>query len=114
MAGCEGEVHMYSLFVDDTAQAGRQAVATACHALALGEPLPDQASQPHITKRFTAEALACDTHSEIAFSCEVSCVACCCWQAHGVQPSLMHILFAFLPHLARHSHMACGQMVVLT
>ena len=31
---------MYSLFVDDSAQAGQQAVATACQALAQGEPLP--------------------------------------------------------------------------
>ncbi len=67
VAGCEGEVHMYSLFVDDTAQAGRQAVATACEALAQGVPLPDQASQPHVTKRLTAETLACGTRSEIAF-----------------------------------------------
>ncbi|DBA73782.1 TPA: hypothetical protein ACH3X2_009751 [Trebouxia sp. C0005] len=50
VAGCEGEVHLYSLFIDDTAQAGRQAVATACQALAQGEPLPDQASQPHLTR----------------------------------------------------------------
>ena len=40
LAGCEGEVRMYSLFVDDSAQAGQQAVATARQALAQGEPLP--------------------------------------------------------------------------
>lgn len=31
---------MYSLFVDDCAQAGQHAVATARQALAEGEPLP--------------------------------------------------------------------------
>ena len=40
VAGCEGEVHMYSLFVDDTAAAGQQALATALKALAAGERLP--------------------------------------------------------------------------
>ena len=40
LAGCEGEVHMISLFVDDTAHMGQQAVATARQALAQGEPLP--------------------------------------------------------------------------
>ncbi len=40
VAGCEGEVHIYSLFVDDTAQTGRQAVATARQALSAGEALP--------------------------------------------------------------------------
>ena len=39
LAGCEGEVHMFSLFVDDTGEAGRQAVATARQALAEGEKL---------------------------------------------------------------------------
>lgn len=45
LAGCEGEVHMYSLFVDDTGQAGQEAVATAGRALAQGQPLP-QVSHP--------------------------------------------------------------------
>ena len=40
LVGCEGEVRMFSLFVDDTAHMGQQAVATARHALAQGEPLP--------------------------------------------------------------------------
>ncbi|KAL3140168.1 hypothetical protein ABBQ38_004444 [Trebouxia sp. C0009 RCD-2024] len=40
LAGCEGEVHMYSLFVDDSGQAGQEAVAIAGRALAQGEPLP--------------------------------------------------------------------------
>ena len=41
LAGCEGEVHMYSLFVDDTAEVGKQAVAGARRSLALEvEPLP--------------------------------------------------------------------------
>lgn len=40
VGGCEGEVHMYSLFVDDTAAAGQQALATALKALAAAERLP--------------------------------------------------------------------------
>ena len=73
MAGCEGEVHLYSLFIDDTAQAGRQAVATACQALAQGEPLPDQASQPHLTRWLTAKTLAYGTCSETAFKLTLLC-----------------------------------------
>ena len=48
LAGCEGEVHLYSIFVDDTAQAGKQAVATARQALSMPEALPDQASHTHV------------------------------------------------------------------
>ena len=108
MAGCEGEVHMYSLFVDDAAQAGRQAVATACHVLAQGEPLPDQASQPRITKTLIAETFGCGICYDTAFQTWTICVACCCWQTTAVQAPLMHILFAFLPHWVKISYVACG------
>ena len=40
LAGCEGQVHMYSITVDDTAQAGQRAMATALEALSAGETLP--------------------------------------------------------------------------
>ena len=47
VSGCEGEIHVYSIFVDDTAHMGWQAVATARQALAEGEAMP-QASSPSL------------------------------------------------------------------
>ena len=79
---------MYSLFVDDTAQAGRQAVAIACQGLAQGEPLPHQASQPHIAKKLTAETFGCGICGDTAFWSWTVCVVRCCWQTHAVQATL--------------------------
>lgn len=59
LAGCEGEVHMYSLFVDDSAQAGQQAVATAREALAQGEPLPQ------VTHSLSLTVLGCEHASNL-------------------------------------------------
>lgn len=40
LAGCEGQVLMYSIDVDDTAQTAQTALATALEALSLQEVLP--------------------------------------------------------------------------
>ena len=40
LAGCEGQVHLYSITVDDTAQAGQRAILTALDVLSEGEALP--------------------------------------------------------------------------
>lgn len=67
LAGCEGEVHMYSLFVDDSGQVGQEAVATARRALAQGEPLPQVTHSLHLS------VLGCKLAASISLMQECLC-----------------------------------------